>query len=49
MVLATYAAGDPRASLTAAERATVERQAHPDARVIYDPLRDDFIVVTDKD
>ena len=46
MVLASYPAGDPRASLTAAERATKERQTHPDAHVVYNARRDDFQVVT---
>jgi hypothetical protein len=46
MVLASYPAGNPRASLTAAERATRERQAHPDAHVEYDRQHDDFVVVT---
>lgn len=49
MLLASFTAGDPRASLTAAERATTERRAHPDAHVIYDAKRDDFVVVADED
>lgn len=49
MVLATYPAGNPRSSLTAAERASAERPAHPDAHVEYDAKRDDFVVVADKD
>jgi hypothetical protein len=46
MVLASFPAGNPRASLTAAERATQERQQHPDAHVVYNARRDDFQVVT---
>jgi hypothetical protein len=46
MVLASYPAGDPRASLIAARRATEERERHPDAHVIYNARRDDFEVVT---
>lgn len=48
MVLASYPAGNPRASLTAAERATRERTAHPDAHVVYDRQHDDFLVVADE-
>lgn len=46
MALASYPAGDPRASLIAARRATQEREQHPDAHVIYNAKVDDFQVVT---
>ena len=50
MVIASYAAGNPRAERIA-EWIAGERRAgdHPDAHVEYDPDRDDFTVVADSD
>lgn len=45
-VIATFPAGNPRASIDADQRALDEQHAHPGAHVDYDPVHDDFVVVT---